>query len=122
REHGPFESFYDFCLRVDLRRVTKKVIEMLIKAGAMDGFGMPRKGLFVAIEQTVDVAVSVQKNSEKGQEDLFSGMDVKNKKPTGVAISMKAEWPQSEKLVLEKEAFGFYFSDHPLSPLQDELK
>lgn len=122
QKNGPFQSFFDFCLRVDLRRVTKKVIEMLLKCGAMDFFGMPRKAMVAAIEGMVDGAARKQKESERGQGDLFSEMDSKAKTPIGITIDAKNEWTNTEKLSCEKEAFGFYFSSHPLQPLADNLK
>lgn len=122
RKNGSFQSFFDFCLRVDLRRVTKKVIEMLVKCGAMDFFGMPRKAMTAAIEGMVDGAARKQKETERGQGDLFSEMDAKAKTPIGITIDTKDEWTNTEKLSFEKEAFGFYFSSHPLQPLAENLK
>lgn len=122
RAAGPFQSFFEFCLRVDLRRVTKKVIEMLVKSGAMDCFGMPRKAMVAAIEGMVDGAARKQKEIERGQGDLFSEMDSTAKTPIGITVDAKDEWTNSEILSSEKEAFGFYFSSHPLQPLADNLK
>lgn len=121
RKDGPFKSMYDFCSRVDLRRVTKKVVEMLIKAGAFDSFDMPKKGMFQSISQFVDAAVRKQKNESLGQGDLFSSMDAESKTPIGVEIDSQDEWPQTEMLSYEKEAFGFYFSSHPLASYGDTL-
>jgi DNA polymerase-3 subunit alpha len=121
RSDGAFQSFFDFCRRVDLRRVTKKVVEMLVKSGATDGFGMPRKALFDVVDAVTEAASRQQKAKERGQDDLFSDMDAAAKTPTGVVIASQGEWPQSEKLGYEKEAFGFYFSSHPLAPLAEDL-
>lgn len=120
-EGGPFQSYFDFCYRVDLRRVTKKVIEMLIKAGAFDLFDMPRSAMMDAIENMVDAALSKQKSAKIGQGDLFSDEDSQAQTPIGVTVDLEKDWTHTEKLSFEKEAFGFYFSSHPLQPLADHL-
>lgn len=119
---GAFKSFYNFCLRVDLRRITKKVIEVLVKAGACDGFGIPRQGMAHAIDKMSEAAARMQKNQEAGQSDLFFEMDAASVEPAGIAVNTQNEWSQSEKLKYEKEVFGFYFSAHPLQSLKDSLK
>lgn len=116
RSRGPFLNLFDFCLRVDLRRVTKKVIEMLIKAGALDGFHLPRKELLTGLENVSDAAVRKQKSEELGQYDLFASMDAETPVPVGISHEATGEWLASELLSFEKEAFGFYFSNHPLTP------
>ena len=64
---GAFQSLYDFCKRVDLRRVTKKGVEVLIKSGACDCFKMPKKGMYEAIGKIVGAAITTQKNEAIGQ-------------------------------------------------------
>ncbi|MBU0505611.1 MAG: DNA polymerase III subunit alpha [bacterium] len=118
---GPFQSFYDFCSRVDLRRVTKKVIDVLIKAGAFDDFKMPRQGLFTAIEQTVNAAAKKQRDEALGQSNLFASLDLDEQLPVGLEIKNDMDWTEKEKLTFEKEVFGFYFSGHPLKVYQDNL-
>lgn len=119
---GAFNSFYDFCTRVDLRRVSKKVLEVLIKSGALDGFGVPRKSLFHAIENVVGLALKQQKNRESGQNDLFFEMDSSAQTPTGIVFDKNNQWSKNESLAFEKEVFGFYFSGHPLESYADSLK
>lgn len=120
-QDGPFQSLYDFCCRVDLRRVTKKVVDVLIKAGAFDFLGQPRKGLAQIAEKVVGMAVNEQKNNSMGQADLFSSMEKEAVTPGGLQVNSEDEWTQSEKLGFEKEAFGLYFSSHPLESFQDSL-
>jgi len=121
RTAGTFLSLFDFCARVDLRRVTKKVLDVLIKAGAFDFLNLPRKGLCGVAEKVSDVAILQQKNRLLGQSDLFSDLDAHSTTPVGVEINLDDEWTQSEKLAFEKEAFGLYFSSHPLQSFAESL-
>ncbi|MCP5464479.1 MAG: hypothetical protein H7A33_05580 [Deltaproteobacteria bacterium] len=121
QEGGPYQSFFDFCSRVDLRRVTKKVVEVLIKSGAFDGFGLSRNGMFAVLGTMVDLALKNQKDKELGQNDLFGDVDQQAKTPTGIQIP-EEEWSQQEVLSFEKSAFGFYFSGHPLQVYEHSLK
>jgi DNA polymerase III subunit alpha len=122
RKSGPFKSLYDFCMRVDLRRVSKKVNEVLVKAGAFDCFELPRKGMLEAIPRIVDLANKQQKDIEIGQSNLFGSMDVDASLPSGVQIDTHDDNSKNEKLALEKEVFGFYFSGHPLEVYQGNLQ
>jgi DNA polymerase-3 subunit alpha len=118
---GDFKSLSDFCMRVDLRRVTKKVIEVLIKSGAMNGFGLARKSLVEAIPHVVDAAARQQKNIQLGQNDLFGSLDEKTPSSRDVKTQSVADWSFNEVLNFEKEVFGFYFSGHPLMAFADSL-
>jgi len=120
-KEGLFKSVFDFCLRVDLRRVSKKVMEILIKSGAMDGFGLSRKALLGSIEFISDSALQRQKNARSGQNDLFAGMESAEQIPVNVEVQNELDWTQREKLAFEKEAFGYFFSDHPLRSYEEAL-
>ncbi len=122
RRNGPFQSLFDFCARVDLRRVTKKVLDVLIKAGAFDFLNLPRKGLCQIAERVSDRAVYQQRNQLHGQADLFSAFDAEASVPVGVEVDLTDEWTQGEKLAHEKEAFGLYFSSHPLQSYAESLE
>ncbi|MBF0104160.1 MAG: DNA polymerase III subunit alpha [Deltaproteobacteria bacterium] len=119
---GVFKSLYDFCVRVDLSRVTRKVIDVLIKAGAFDDFSMTKKAMCELAPQIVDLAVTRQKDERQGQGDLFSGMDTTKESPVGLSVKDEGEWSKNEILKFEKEVFGFYFSGHPLEAYADHLK
>lgn len=117
---GAFASLYDFCKRVDLRRVTKKVLEVLIKSGAFDFTGLTRHALYESIPSCVDVAAKIQRDLLSGQNDLFA-----DHMPMKGADAMKElridEWTQNDLLKYEKEAIGFYFSSHPLKAFGETL-
>ncbi len=119
---GAFKSLYDFCLRVDLRRVTKKVVEVLIKSGAFDFLKLPRKGLFDGMENIMGAAAKTQRDRESGQNDLFASFDTDQVSPVGLEIKTEEDWSQNEKLLFEKEVFGLYFSGHPLQIYADNIE
>lgn len=120
KKGGEFKSLYDFCRRVDLRRVTKKVLEVLIKAGAFDYTEMNRHSLFESIVECVDVAAKLQKDLNSGQNDLFAD-DAPVRKTNKSVEKQLEEWTQNDLLKNEKEAIGFYFSSHPLKAFEETL-
>ncbi len=107
-----FESFHDFVDRVDVSALNKRTVESLIKAGAFDAMGYPRKGLTVVYEQILDGTLERRRNEDMGQFSLFAG--------DAAAISQgridvpDLVWPQKIGLGFEKEMLGLYVSDHPL--------
>jgi DNA polymerase-3 subunit alpha len=124
RKAGPFKSLFDFCERVDSRRVNRKVLEALVKAGAFDFEKRPRRQLFETIEKAMNRGSSSQKDKAAGQNSLFGllgggGGGGAALKDEYVAAD---EWPEKERLSLEKEAIGFYVSGHPLHQYDKELK
>jgi DNA polymerase-3 subunit alpha len=115
RKIKKFGSFFDFCLRVDSRRVNKKVIESLIKAGALDSLGK-RAQLMLALNSVMDSVLKTQKELDSGQKNMFGQLE------TPAEILQEAEeWTESERLAMEKEALGFYITGHPLSKYKDVL-
>ncbi len=110
-----FDSFFDFCSRIDTRRVNKKVIESLVKAGAMDGMGK-RAQLWAALPVVMDAAVRFQKEKNIGQASMF---DIHE--PSPQQMPDVDEWTDSHRLSMEKEALGFYITGHPLNEYKDKL-
>ena len=108
-----FESLEQFFEVVDLRRVNKKVIECLIKAGAFDGFGPHRSQLFKGYEKFVDVAEQKRSDKEVGQESLFSLVD--ESEVEAISLPNVPAWARMTRLNYEKEVLGFFLSDHPLN-------
>ncbi len=117
KEHGPFKSLDDFCERVDLSAVNKRVIESLIKAGAMDKLQGTRSQLFAVIEDCMESGQRAQKDKESGQGGLFGDMfSTGSGGPEAPLRSLPAlpDWSPIEKLRGEKETIGFYVTGHPL--------
>jgi DNA polymerase III subunit alpha len=121
--NGPFKDLFDFSERVDSRRVNRKVVEALVKAGAFDFEKRPRRQLFDTIEKAMSRGASAQADRASGQESLF-GMLSGGPKPVALKneYANVAEWSEKERLAYEKEAIGFYVSGHPLHQYEKELR
>jgi len=120
---GPFTSLEDFCCRIDSRRVNRKVIESLIKAGAFDSHGAKRSQLFAILDQALDQAKACQRDKQSGQISLFGLLpEEDDTKITSIPLPELAEWDQKELLAAEKETVGFYITGHPLDNFRTELK
>ncbi|MHB8879474.1 MAG: DNA polymerase III subunit alpha, partial [Myxococcaceae bacterium] len=122
---GPFKNLFDFCERVDARRVNRKVVEALVKAGAFDFEKRPRKVLFDTLERAMERGAASQRDKAVGQGSLFGMLMVAEKGPTFTLpdeYTGSEEWTEKERLALEKEAIGFYVSGHPLHQYEKELR
>jgi DNA polymerase-3 subunit alpha len=111
RADGLFKSFTDFCLRVDSQKVNRKVLESLIKAGAMDRFGK-RAQLLAALDKIRDLGTSISKLKNAGQTSLFA-TDTELEADHSDTLPDIAEFEKNQLLTLEKELLGFYLSEHP---------
>lgn len=120
RNHIKDKKFYhleDFFENVDLRKVNKKALESLIKAGAFDGLGLDRKEVYENYPRFLQHAQQTREDKEAGQQSLFSavsGLAAENH----IKLKRKTSWPHKEKLKLEKEIIGFYLSAHPMEPFK----
>jgi DNA polymerase-3 subunit alpha len=118
--HGPFESLLDLCMRLDLHEVNKRVLEALIKCGAMDTLG-ERAQLLASLDRVADRAQQVQREKASGQVSLFGdgggfGEEVEVQLTVGVAPA-----DDRTRLAWEREFLGIYLSDHPLRRVEDEM-
>ena len=116
-----FTSLVDFCSRVDMRLVNKRVLESLIKCGAFDSLGWKRSQLLAVAETAVEVAACRQRDRESGQIGLFDdgGCDAGSYE---IAAPSLDELPPEELLAMEKEMTGFYVTGHPLDKYRDLMK
>jgi len=128
-EGGAFRSLFDFCSRVDSRKINKKVVEALVKCGAFDFEGVPRWQLFAGIDAAFASGASTQADRASGQASLFGALpaaaEAKPRYPRpGDAVGEVTveEWPERVRLALEKEALGFYITGHPLRGHEDEVR
>ncbi len=119
-QNGPFASLFDFCERVSLTKVNKKVLESLVKCGAFDSTGAARAQMMAAVEDALAYGQTIQKERADTQLSLFdlAGDCSPVNEP---ALPDIAEWREKQRLVFEKEALGFYITGHPLSDYQDTL-
>src|SRR5262249_38372047 len=109
---GAFTSFSDFLNKVPVNVCNKRVIESLVKAGAFDSLGHPRKGLVLIHEQAIDTVIDVKRNEAMGQDSLF-GPDTGAEATFEVPVP-DGEWDKATLLAFEREMLGLYVSDHPL--------
>ncbi|MGH7260748.1 MAG: DNA polymerase III subunit alpha, partial [Nitrospiraceae bacterium] len=124
-EGGKFRSFFDFCRRVDLRKVNKRMLEGLIKAGAFDSTGARRAQLMAVLDQAVEEGASAQAEREQGQTSIFGGDGGDMAAASGLAdpaFPDIPEWDQGQLLKYERELTGFYITAHPLSRFEAALK
>jgi DNA polymerase III subunit alpha len=117
---GPFKSLLDFCSRVDMHMMNKRVLDSLIKCGAFDSLGAKRSQLLAVLEQALDMAASRQRDLASGQLGLFA------EEVTGIEETLPLpdipEAVPSELLAWEKEITGFYITGHPLDRYADKIK
>jgi DNA polymerase-3 subunit alpha len=121
---GRFNSLWEFCEKVDLRVMNKRVIESLIKAGALDSMG--KRGVLMAnVDRAMEQAQKAQRDREQGQVALFG---LFNDAPAGKGakdgndLSHGTDWEESERLAFEKEVLGFFVSGHPLDKYAEKLR
>ena len=127
---GPFTSLFDFCKRVDGRKVNRKVLEALVKSGAFDGLAaaanISRARLFAAIGPASERAASAQRDKESGQTSLLAlfggGGGGGGSTTNDDAYPEAEEWLPREILAFEKESLGFYISGHPLDRFANEIR
>ncbi len=119
---GRFKSFWEFCEKVDLRVMNKRVIESLIKAGALDSLGT-RGQLAAAVDKAMERAQKTQRDAAQGQSGLFGLFDETPARGRSAdELPHVADWEESERLANEKEVLGFFVSGHPLDKYAEKLR
>ena len=118
---GPFESFFDFCDRVDSQAVNRRCVESLIKAGAYDCVPGHRAQLFEAVDRALEMAQSVQADRARGQISMFEMAEMQTQAVNDQSLPEVAEWTERERLACEKDMLGFYLSGHPLERYRTDL-
>lgn len=125
-EKGKFESFTNFCERMEGEAVNKKCIESLIKAGVFDGFEQTRSTLMASFESIIDSISDGSKKSLKGQITMFdlggSEEDEKEMEKMKYTYTTLKEYSEKELLSMEKEMLGLYITGHPLEEIRDEIE
>src|SRR5271170_1016899 len=121
-----FKSFYEFCEKVDLRLMNKRVLESLIKAGALDGFGR-RSQLIAAADRAMERAQQAQRDLLAGQHGLFASLasafdSGSNGHRSVDDLPNTPDWDENERLQAEKEVLGFFVSGHPLDKYAEKLR
>jgi DNA polymerase-3 subunit alpha len=120
RSDGNFSSLFEFCEKVDLKKVNKRVIESLIKCGAFDATGNRRSQMLASLEDCIDYGQRVQRERTDPQMGLFN-LTEEQKAINLPSLPEMDEWDEKELLALEKESLGFYVTGHPLGRYEDLL-
>jgi len=116
---GRFTSIYEFCEKVDLRLLNKRVLESLIKSGAMDALG--RRGQLMAVlDKAIEGAQKTQRDAESGQHGLF-GVFQEEVHTHDDKLPDTPDWDEHVRLANEKEILGFFITGHPLEKYRDKL-
>jgi DNA polymerase-3 subunit alpha len=121
RAEGPFRSLFDFCERVDLRAVNRRVVESFIKSGSFDSLDPRRASLYAALDRAMESGQKNQRDREQGQSSLFGGPAAGPQAAPAERIRDVPEWGEGERLAFEKESLGFFITGHPLERFRAEL-
>ncbi|MDY3869542.1 MAG: DNA polymerase III subunit alpha, partial [Pyramidobacter sp.] len=127
QEEGEYKSLLDLCTRVNLRKVTKRVIESLIKGGACDCFGVSRAAMLASLDTVVARAQKKQKEKTSAQISLLSfAPSTESVSLPGIGFKCEEmeipEWDDEQKLAFEKDSLGFYLTSHPLQPYRRDMQ
>ncbi|MFZ5842269.1 MAG: DNA polymerase III subunit alpha [Pseudomonadota bacterium] len=123
--NGAYKNLFDFCARVDLRKVNRRVLEALINSGAMDRLGPSRAVMLASLDEAIKAAEQAGRDKQSGQNDLFGGgfgaasTSVAELAPNWVHVHAASE---EDQLRLEKETLGLYLTGHPIDRYLPELK
>ncbi|MBK0063071.1 MULTISPECIES: DNA polymerase III subunit alpha [unclassified Acinetobacter] len=115
---GPYTDLFDFCHRIDLKKINKRTLEALIRAGALDCLGIERSSLMAQLPEAVQAAEQARSNRETGIMDLFGEVEEVQRKP---AKPVKP-WSDEVRLKGEKDTLGLYLTGHPIDVYRSELK
>lgn len=118
---GKFKDLFDFCGKIDIKKINKRVLEKLVLAGALDNLGPHRASLMATIKDALDTAVQNAKAAAAGQGDLF-GMDTQVPENVEYAFKQVPKWSEKIWLDGEKETLGLYLTGHPINQYVNEIK
>ncbi len=122
-QQGPFQDLFEFCRRVDLRKANRRVLESLIRAGAMDELGENRATLMSQLPLALKMAEQHHALQAAGQNDLFGMSDDSPKAvPDQILPAPSDEWDEQQRLQGEKDTLGLYLTGHPINRYLDEFQ
>ncbi len=117
---GTFSDLFDFCAKVDIKRVNKRVLEKLVLAGAMDNLGPHRAALMATLPEAIAAADQHAKAESFGQSDMF-GLLTTEPEDVEQAFADVPEWPEKVWLEGEKDTLGLYLTGHPINQYAKEI-
>jgi DNA polymerase-3 subunit alpha len=120
RKNGTFKDIFDFCRRIDLRKVNRRLLEAMIRAGALDKLGPNRATMMNSLTTAIHLAEQHNQNQNAGFADMFGFESTKlQQSPTDYTVV--PEWQDDERLQGEKETLGLYLTGHPITRYEPEL-
>jgi DNA polymerase III subunit alpha len=119
--HGRFRSLFHFCEEVDSRSLNKRVLESLVKSGALDSLGLKRSQCLAMVDTAIEYGQKARRDRECGQKGLFASLPVGLEAAPEPAPPDIPEWLMDQRLTFEKETLGFYVSGHPLDRFAAEV-
>ncbi|WP_205849068.1 DNA polymerase III subunit alpha [Natronospirillum operosum] len=122
QEGGPFRDLFDFCARVNLKKLGKRVIEALIKSGALDRLGPNRALLMQALPDAIRAAEQTHDNAAAGMIDLFGDLQSPEDQDPFAQYGTVHDWPIKYRLAGEKETLGLYLTGHPIDEYETEVR
>ncbi len=120
-QSGVYKDLFDFCNRIDLKKANRRVLEALIRAGALDNLGPNRAVMMASLERAIKSAEQFKRNSALGQNDLFGAPSEKNAEQN-LEFAKVRPWPEGRILEGEKETLGLYLTGHPINRYLPEIK
>jgi DNA polymerase-3 subunit alpha len=122
RESGDaFASLYDFCRRVDMKKINRRVMDALVKSGALDELGGHRASLEASLTKATQIAEQHRRDLDSGQNDMFGLMVSEPTEAKDEPLVDVPEWSKEQLLIAEKETLGLYLSGHPIDRYAEEL-
>ena len=119
--NGEFTNLFDFCQRIDTRKANRRVIEALVRAGALDCLGPGRSTLMATLTFALQAAEQSDRDSSAGQNDLFGGALASTSDRPENSFVETEEWSDEKRLAGEKETLGLYLTGHPITRFEREL-
>ena len=121
KKQARYRSIFEFCETVDLRLLNKRVLESLIKSGAMDSLGR-RAQLMAVLDKAIERAQKTQRDAESGQHGLFGVFAEQEVSDNNDKLPEVPDWDEHQRLAHEKEILGFFITGHPLEKYKDKLE
>ncbi len=121
-QNGRFIDLFDLCKRMDTRKVNRRVLEALIRTGALDELGPGRSSLMSSLDSALKMADQHSKNRSAGQNDMFGLQEVSEENEVSSSFIIVKDWSKEEVLAGEKATLGLYLSGHPIDRYEEELK
>ncbi|MGD2084112.1 MAG: DNA polymerase III subunit alpha, partial [Chromatiales bacterium] len=120
-EGGPFRDLFELCRRIDLRKANRRVMETLVRSGALDRLGPNRRTLMMQLPLALKMAEQHAENQTAGQNDLFGGGTEPAAPDLQVIPQEGEEWEEDQRLQGERDTLGLYLTGHPIDRYDAEL-